>query len=171
MNTDQSKDSKKDSAKGILLFIILLALIIGFFVNQCSDYNPSSNAKQNLEPPSSDTPDQMTQSDNSLNFSNTPKNDADLSYLLTDNSGDVYQSDNETCKAAAMSAAFIVYLKQNGITYSEAINTLKNMVNGDTSNPVFEIAKQIYKSDFAKHLSIKGAYSSYGASCDAENSN
>lgn len=88
-------------------------------------------------------------------------------YLFNDYSGDVYQSDNEQCKAEAFLAALIVAGKQRGVSYIDA----KSFITAYTMNnpSALELTHQLYKEDFAKHFSIKGAYSGYGADCDSEN--
>jgi hypothetical protein len=88
-------------------------------------------------------------------------------YLVNDNTGDVYQSDNMQCKAQAFLAAWIVAGKQQSISYNDA----KSFITAySMNNPAaLELTRQLYKEDFAKHFSIKGAYSGYGADCDAEN--
>lgn len=88
-------------------------------------------------------------------------------YLVNDNNGDVYQSDDVQCKAEAFLAAWIVAGKEKGISYNDA----KSFITAySMNNPsALELTRQLYKEDFAKHFSIKGAYSGYGVDCDAAN--
>lgn len=86
-------------------------------------------------------------------------------FLINDKSA--YQSENPSCKAEAFLAAWIVAGKNQGVSYKDARTFIRSY---SMNNPgALEITRQLYKEDFAKHFSIQGAYSGYGADCDTAN--
>ena len=85
-------------------------------------------------------------------------------YLISSQA--VYQSEITECKAIAYFAALIVKGKEQGISYNEA---RKFADSYSMENPeALEVVRQIYEEDFAKHLTVKGAYSGYGVDCDVQ---
>lgn len=85
-----------------------------------------------------------------------------------------YDTGNLSCDDIGKFAAATVTGKENGRTYSQQINSIKNSVPPEFSierKILITITRDIYKEAWASHFSPDGAFAGFKADCMADGGN
>lgn len=79
-----------------------------------------------------------------------------------------YTGVNLPCEAVGQIARAIVIGKNHGKSYAAAMRLARQHEREHPSDSavIQQLVKQIYKADFARHLSPDGAYHAYEADCE-----